>query len=142
MKFINKLIAVMIATVAFVSAASAQTIHMLVERTDGHYYEINPNINIGGAYQISPHYVGFVPVLGYTDRVSRGQYMAVVVTGSGRLDDLGCIANGKVTAVRHNVALPYMWMGDVPLDPSWKDMYFFYHQAGRYAQVRCPIGSR
>ncbi len=142
MNFINKLIAVAFAVIAFAGAANAQSIHMLVDRGNGHLYEINPNINIGGAYQLNPHWVGPIPVYGYTDRVSRGQYLGAVVLGKGVLQDLGIEVKERTVCLKRNVTLPYGWVDAIPLSPSWSNMDIFCHMNGRLVEVHVPIGSR
>ena len=142
MKFINKLIAVAFAAVAFAGAANAQSIHMIVDRGAGQLYEINPGLHNGGAYQSNPHWVGPILVKGYTDRVSRNQYLGTIVLGSGVLQDLGIEVQERTICLKRNVALPFAWIDVIPDDPRWSNMDIFCHKNGKLVEVHVPIGSR
>jgi hypothetical protein len=142
MRIINKLIALVFTSIALAGFANAQSLHMVVDRGNYHYYEINPNINIGGQYTISPHYVGPLFVYGYTDRVSRGQFFGMVILGKGSLDDVGIEVSERTVAILHNVPLIFAYGDFIPLDPSWRNMEVFYHSNGRLTEVRVPIGTR
>ena len=142
MNCITKLIAVGFSALAFAGAVKAQSLHIVVDKGNGHLYEVKSNLHLNGAYQQNPHCVGSVLVDGYTDRASRGQSLGAVIVGGGLAQTLTIEAQDETICLKRSIALSNGYVNRIALDPRWRDMSVFCHLNGKLLSVHIPIGSR
>jgi len=123
--------------------ARAQSATFLVYG-NGSWYEIRDGSGAGGRFVYQPRTVAGVSVSGYTDRAQRGEYVLILIQGSGRADYVGFRSdNAVINARSYNVYLPAWAFGTVWLNPNVDNVYVSAKMPGvpEYRR-RLPIGTR
>jgi hypothetical protein len=82
------------------------------------------------------------PIVGYTDRASRGESIIVRVLGSGVASQSGVIFNGQIAFSWYNVPLPFLFPTRVTTDPNRDNITSFVDWQGRRYSRRLPLGTR
>jgi hypothetical protein len=81
-------------------------------------------------------------VVGYTDRVARGEAYHTSTRGYGATDEFGVLVGGSVVSWSYGVPLPSYVQRTVPTDPSADNVAVFATQHGYYYSQGLPIGRR
>lgn len=126
-------------TVLSASASQAQQFRFFVRQSSG-LFEVLTGSPGGGRFIISWRgYIDGMPIVGYTDRASRGESIYTRISGSG-----WAIAGVRSNAFNFYAAVPLpfgLWQ-TVSRNPAADNIYAQVWQGNYYNERRLPIGTR
>jgi hypothetical protein len=123
-------------------AVQAQEVRYFAPQSTG-LFEVIEGSGAGGRFvrQNRGSLLG-TAIVGYTDRVQRGEKVVVFFGGSGVADCVGFTSAGPFRGQWNSVALPQCMTIGVSTNPADDNIQGFVQQRGKRVQKRLPIGKR
>lgn len=143
MRTFNKAIIAITAFAGIAGAAHAANPDFAVySPSNGKIWEIVDGYRPAAKFTYAPHYFHGLYVAGYTDRISRKEYMLVFFGGSGKASEIGVTVLGRTRLSAKNVNLPTWGAFQMFINPNDDEVHAYFIQNGRKTDRRIPLGTR